>query len=63
MTQNPDYPVVKIKIAPLCAYIAPTENIIHDGYNPHSESLDVTGTFFGQFSDAKVIEKNSVVII
>jgi uncharacterized protein len=54
MEQNPNYPVLKIRIDPLHAYIAPTENIIHDGYHSHAGIMDITWTFFGQFSAHKV---------
>jgi hypothetical protein len=45
----PDYPVVKIPIQPFEAYIAPTENFIHDGSTEGSTTPDVTFYFRGHF--------------
>lgn len=41
MQRYPDYPVVKLRIAPGEAYIAPTENIIHDASTAQMQHLDV----------------------
>ncbi|AFY34504.1 hypothetical protein [Calothrix sp. PCC 7507] len=49
MTTFPDYPVVKIALEPNQAYIAPTENIIHDASSLEKQELDVTLTFLGKF--------------
>ena len=38
------YPVIKLKIAPGEAYIAPTENMIHDGCTDNKKLLDMTFT-------------------
>jgi len=45
----PDYPVVKLRIAPGEAYIAPTENIIHDGYAERIGGIDLQFTCRGYF--------------
>jgi hypothetical protein len=44
LRENPDYPVVKIKVSPFEAYIAPTENIIHDGCCATTEVPDINYT-------------------
>ncbi len=38
------YPVIKVKIAPGEAYIAPTENMIHDGCTDNKKLFDMTFT-------------------
>jgi|GEM_PF-1300816 len=43
----PDYPVVKLRISPGEAYIAPTQNLIHDGIGPKN-SADIHLTFCGR---------------
>jgi len=55
MNLYPNYPVVKLAIRPGEAYIAPTENIIHDGSSAGKEHLDVSLTFRGQFGFAGTI--------
>ena len=45
-----DYPVVKLRIAPKEAYIAPTENIIHDGSTLGQKHFDTCLTVRGQFN-------------
>ena len=49
MTSFPDYPVVKLRIRPGEAYIAPTENLIHDGCTLGQSSLDVQLSVRGYF--------------
>lgn len=44
-----DYPVIKLKIKPYEAYIAPTENMIHDGDLTGKLNPDVTYTIRGYF--------------
>ena len=46
----PNYPVVKLRIAPGEAYIAPTENIIHEGSSLGNPYFDVHLTFRGYFA-------------
>jgi len=45
----PNYPVIKIRIKPYEAYIAPTENMIHDGSTEGNHSTDITLTTRGYF--------------
>ena len=45
LAQYPDYPVIRIPLQPFEAYIAPTENIIHDGSSLHQRYQDVQITF------------------
>ena len=45
----PDYPVIRVRVSPFEAYIAPTENIIHDGSTQGINSPDVTYTVRGDF--------------
>src|SRR5258708_31735596 len=47
--QNPRYPIVKIKINPYEAYMAPTENLIHDGYTEGNTNSDINLTLRGYF--------------
>lgn len=41
MSRYPNYPVVKLRIAPGEAYIAPTENMIHDASTAEMKHLDI----------------------
>jgi hypothetical protein len=45
----PEYPVCRISIAPGEAYIAPTENIVHDGSTLGSSSVDRCLAMLGRF--------------
>ncbi|MBE9069313.1 hypothetical protein IQ260_21965 [Leptolyngbya cf. ectocarpi LEGE 11479] len=45
----PNYPVIKVKIIPGEAYVAPTENIIHDGSSLGQQHFDVQLTLRGHF--------------
>jgi hypothetical protein len=49
MSKNPEYPVVKLRVSPGEAYIAPTENMIHDATNQGTHYPDLTLTFLGHF--------------
>ena len=49
MKLYPSYPVVKVKIAPGEAYIAPTTNIIHDATSVGKKHLDVALHCLGYF--------------
>ena len=44
-----DYPVLRVRILPGEAYIAPTENVIHDGSTVDSQSTDAFLTVRGSF--------------
>lgn len=46
----PDYPVVRVTIAPGEAYIAPTENMIHDGSTEGTTVESQSFTIRGRFS-------------
>jgi hypothetical protein len=53
----PDYPLTFIKLEPYEGYIAPTENLIHDGSNFDSEEVDIQLTARGYFRPAGIQEK------
>lgn len=46
----PNYPVIKLRIDPGEAYIAPTEHIIHDGSNQGTQCLDIFFTMRSIFN-------------
>ncbi len=49
MSNFPDFPVVKVRIRPGEAYVAPTENIIHDGCTIGQTHFDVQFSACGHF--------------
>ena len=49
LSENQNYPVIKVKIKPMNGYIAPTENIIHDGSTFNTNNKDITLTIRGYF--------------
>jgi hypothetical protein len=49
MSKFVDYPVIRISIDPGAAYIAPTENLLHDGSTFGMLCSDVTLTIRGRF--------------
>jgi hypothetical protein len=49
MKRYPSYPVIKLKVAPGEAYIAPTDNLIHDGCTVGQQYADINLTFLGYF--------------
>lgn len=49
MRRFPEYPVIKIRVAPGEAYIAPVQNIIHDGSTEGSQQLDIHVAYLGRF--------------
>jgi hypothetical protein len=49
MQHFPNYPVVKIALAPNDAYIAPTENMIHDASTLDKQEMDLSLTCLGKF--------------
>lgn len=49
LNRNMRYPVYKLRVKPYEAYIAPTENIIHDGSTVGVKSSDITFTTRGHF--------------
>ncbi|MDR7114669.1 hypothetical protein J2X41_000546 [Caulobacter sp. BE254] len=50
LRQNPEVPVVRCEIPPGWAYIAPTENCLHDGGRPSHSPYDLIFTVRGAFS-------------
>ena len=50
MSRFPGYPIVKVRIAPGEAYIAPTDNVIHDASTVDSRSPSITLTLRGWFT-------------
>jgi len=49
MTLFPSYPTTRVRIRPGEAYIAPTENIIHDGSSIEMSALDISLSLRGRF--------------
>jgi hypothetical protein len=49
MAAFPNYPVLKLGLPPNFAYIAPTENIIHDASSLDKDKLDFSLTYIGKF--------------
>lgn len=49
MRRFPTYPVTRLVVHPGEAYIAPTENLIHDGDNTGQSKVDATFTIIGRF--------------
>lgn len=49
MEKNPNYPVTRLKVKPGEAYIAPTDNLVHDGCSLETNHPDVTLHFLGDF--------------
>lgn len=47
LTGFPSYPVIKLRVSPGEAYIAPTENMIHDGCTLDKQFCDLTLTIRG----------------
>jgi hypothetical protein len=53
MKAFPNYPVIKLALPPNMAYIAPTENIIHDATSLDKAETDFSLTFLGKFGIKK----------
>jgi len=49
MRRFPSYPVIKLRLAPHEAYIAPTENIVHDATTEGCDYPDLSFTVLGHF--------------
>jgi hypothetical protein len=49
MKSFPSYPVVRVRICPGEAYIAPTENIAHDASSIDMKAMDITLSIRGRF--------------
>jgi tryptophan 7-halogenase len=54
MARFPEYPVISLDIAPGEGYIAPTENIIHDGTTAKMTKPDVVLSLLGRFRPVPV---------
>lgn len=60
LKRNPEYPVVKVKVEPFEGYIAPTENLIHDGSTLGSSGKDIQLFTRGYFSITKLSDSFSL---
>ena len=49
MQSYPDYPVCRVRVHPGEAYIAPTENLVHDASSAGVTRVDIAGHVLGQF--------------
>jgi hypothetical protein len=49
MRQYPEYPVIRLRLSPGEAYIAPTENMTHDGSSDYMSAFDITLSLRGFF--------------
>jgi hypothetical protein len=49
LERYPDYPVTRLAIQPGHAYIAPTENLLHDGAGSSDGMIDISYTMLGWF--------------
>jgi hypothetical protein len=52
----PDYPVCRIRVQPGEAYIAPTENLVHDASSAGITRVDIAGHILGHFGLATTFE-------
>jgi hypothetical protein len=50
LSENPDYPVIKLRLRPGDGYIAPTENMLHDGTTVGMTRLDVSVSLHGSIA-------------
>jgi hypothetical protein len=55
MQSFPRYPVIKLMVRPGEAYIAPTENLIHDSTTEEKNMLDVAVTLLGAFAPSMAL--------
>jgi hypothetical protein len=53
MRQFPTYPVLRLRVKPGEAYIAPTDNLIHDGSSVGKQFPDITIHNLGYFGVAQ----------
>jgi hypothetical protein len=49
MSRHADYPIIRIRIPPGCAYVATTQNLIHDGATNTEGESDITLLVSGRF--------------
>ena len=45
----PNYPIIRLEIKPFQYYIAPTDNLIHDGSTLNNKGFDITIVYTGVF--------------
>jgi hypothetical protein len=50
------YPVIRIKLMPFEAYVAPTENVIHDGSTEEKNEPDISLTTRGYFTTRPLLQ-------
>ena len=62
MKLYPCYPIIRIRVDPGEAYIAPTENVIHDGSSVAMSVLDLSLSLRGQFKLAPALTADSHAI-
>lgn len=55
LAAHPDYPVLSLEVRPGEAYVAATENLIHDGSSLASPGPDMIFTLLGDFNRAAVV--------
>jgi hypothetical protein len=61
MQTFPDYPVLKLRIEPGEAYVAPTENLVHDGCTEGMTSWDLAVHILGRFPPNAVATASKAV--
>jgi hypothetical protein len=61
MQTFPDYPVLKLRIEPGEAYLAPTENLVHDGCTEGMTSWDLAIHILGRFDPCAVATASKAV--
>jgi hypothetical protein len=49
MSTFPDYPIVRLRLRPGEAYIAPTENVLHDGSSTGVRAINQYLSMRGRF--------------
>jgi hypothetical protein len=49
MAAHPDYPVIRVRLAPGEAYVAPSETLIHDGSTVHKKYMDLNLHILGRY--------------
>ena len=56
MQAYPTYPVLRLTVSPGMAYVAPTENIIHDGSLQGTRTPDIAAHVLGRFKDRPTLQ-------
>lgn len=61
LSANPDCPALRMRQKPYEAYIAPTDNIIHDGCTVGMQGMDVSLVLIGEFTGCQMeVAQNQV---